>query len=100
VIDNTGWKCPYCKTFYKDLRDAEGCARECVEVDDPVPVSSFVCEMCGGVEETKTAAEQCEEQHKDFEDKYYRDYLVYVNFLKLNEAANHPAQKKLVEDEK
>lgn len=98
VIDDTGWRCPYCKTLYKAECDAEECARNCVDIDDPIEVSTYKCEMCGGQETNYSEAEKCEEQHKEFEDKYYRDYLVYQNFAKLNEAANHPSQKKLMEE--
>ena len=97
VKNISGWKCPYCKTFYVFEDDAKECARNCVEVE-LIPVEKYGCEMCNYMNSKYSEVEECEETHKRFNDKYYRDYLVKKNFESLAEAASHPSQKTLGED--
>ena len=94
-----GWRCPYCNTFYDKEYKAKDCANDCVEVDSPVVDSKFECEMCNSKYEDYTEAEKCESTHKEFDDKYYKNYLVKKNFEELARAGNHPAQKKLLEED-
>ena len=97
VQSTQGWKCPYCGAFYDKEYSARECAETCVEVDDPIMYAKFTCEMCNSKYEDYTEAESCESTHKEFDDKFYKNYLVKINFETLAKAATHPGQKKLEE---
>lgn len=60
-------------------------------------VAKYQCEICERWYRHEKLAERCEQKHKDFNNQQYRDYLVKLNFDRLNEAASMPGQEKLIQ---
>jgi len=99
VIDNTKtlWKCPYCGEEYDNFDDANDCAIDCADVDDPeeLVVTKYECAMCHKVFEEYDEAEVCEMKHSNDEDKYWVRFQEIESMKRLEEAANHPNQTKI-----
>lgn len=92
-----GWRCPYCKTEYKEYSDATRCADECRDCDEPEAISMMICEMCGEDYLYEADAFSCEETHRLNDDTHYQKYLHKKNFAELKKAANVPGQQRLNE---
>ena len=97
IINEKIYKCPYCFNDYYDYDDATECASNCV---DPLNVietnGNYICEMCDNEYFELDKAEECEKEHINKDDKYYNKYKEKESFKKLERAANHPTQKKLL----
>lgn len=92
--------CPFCKAIYDDELDAEECVKECIYdryYEEPIMEfkSGFQCECCEKVFRKSSKAEECEEKHKNADDKYYQMYLDKVTKEKLKKASKHKTQTKL-----
>ncbi len=91
-----GYECPYCKSKYETVHEAQDCAEDCADVESIVDCSMFKCEMCNNTFDSLTKAEECEEDHTEKQDKYFQRWQEKENLRKLAIEGNHPQQKKLV----
>ena len=91
------WKCPYCDSEYDNYNDAEMCADDCNENEEPKEITEemYVCEMCDEEFNNITDAEKCESKHKKDNDDHYNNWVDVQNKLKLANAGRHPNQTKL-----
>lgn len=95
--ERTIWKCPYCASEYDDLDEAEDCASECVDVEEPeeeTKVKHF-CEICDEDFEEYVLAAECEDKHKKGDDIEYQEYLDELEKHKLEIASQHKEQTRL-----
>lgn len=93
------WKCPNCGEEYHSEYEAYDCQETCREKKDALEGPTlFICEMCTKNYRYNSKAESCEEDHKDRDDLYYNAWLDREEKKKLEEAANHINQEKLIGD--
>lgn len=85
--------CPYCREEYSQEEQAEDCAKHCVEIQSIKII--FKCEICKKEYEEEDRAEKCENRHKQNNDIIYAKYQDKLSKMKLEEAGNHPNQKRL-----
>lgn len=90
------WRCFYCGHIHNSESSARECYLDCLDAEEPSLIGVCHCEMCLEDYKCESDAEHCEDEHKRWNDKYYRDYLVKRNFENLAKAAALPGQKRLV----
>lgn len=97
VVEEECYKCPYCKQTYKSFSDALDCAKECVNVEDPVNATRYKCEMCNCEYNKEVDASICESKHSDQLDKHYEAYIYKKGFDALMTASRKTGQLKIGE---
>ena len=93
-----GFKCPYCSEVYKDFEDAEDCATECANIQEPIEAQQFVCDICNESYVSESDAIVCEQEHEAKNDLVWRQYEVKKNFEVLKKAASVPGQLRIGDD--
>lgn len=97
-IQKEVWICPYCRRQYDDYTQAENCAEECAEIEEPerdYSIEKYQCECCNKYYNDYKEAQECEEKHQEEQDKYYEAYMERIQKEKLQEASKHPNQTKI-----
>ena len=97
INEKTIWKCPYCASEYDDYCEAEDCASECVDKEEPEEEdrTTYNCEICKEEFDKCGEASDCEERHKKGDDKDYQEYKDELKKQKLVIASRHREQKRL-----
>ena len=94
------YKCPYCGKEYDNYDDAEDCADECHEIEDPICLQEgseglWGCDICKQQFDSEEDALDCETRHKEANDLYLGQYEFEQTREKLDEAANLYGQRRL-----
>lgn len=87
----TIYRCPYCLKEYDNFEDCQICVYNCAEFDSVIEekITFYVCGYCNKEFKEEEECLNCEKQHEEDNDEFYSQ-------RKLNEAREHPEQKKLI----